>query len=167
MALQTAAVALASDCHTITFTPGYQSTIEGPRHAGGRVTHVPLSADQGWQVDPTAVSAAIVPGETRYMVINEPYNPAGTLMSHDVHMQLLRIAEAHNIYLMSDEAYRLLEHDPEDRLPSMADVYSRGISCVTMSKPWGACGVTIGWLAFQDLTIKQKLVDVQYFGACC
>ena len=36
-----------------------------------------------------------------------------------------------------------------------------------MSKPWGACGVTIGWLAFQDLSMKQALVDVQYFGTAC
>ena len=49
----------------------------------------------------------------------------------------------------------------------MADVYPKGLSCVTMSKPWGACGVTIGWLAFQDLSIKQRLVDVQYFGTAC
>ena len=33
-----------------------------------------------------------------------------------------------------------------------------------LSKPWGGCGITIGWLAFQDLTLKQRLVDVQYFG---
>jgi aspartate/methionine/tyrosine aminotransferase len=33
-----------------------------------------------------------------------------------------------------------------------------------MSKPWGACGITIGWLALQDLNLKQKLVDIQYFG---
>ena len=42
------------------------------------------------------------------------------------------------IYILSDEVYRLLEHDPEDRLPAMADAYCRGISTVTVSKPWGA-----------------------------
>jgi DNA-binding transcriptional MocR family regulator len=31
----------------------------------------------------------------------------------------------------------------------------------------GGCGITIGWLAFQDLSIKQKLVDAQYFGTAC
>ena len=72
------------------------------------------------------------------------------------------------MYILSDEVYRLLEHDPADRLPPMADAYSKGISCVTLSKPWGGCGISIGWLAFQDLSIKQRLVDVQYFGtACC
>ena len=36
-----------------------------------------------------------------------------------------------------------------------------------MSKPWGGCGITIGWLALQDLEMKQQLVDVQYFGTAC
>ena len=88
-------------------------------------------------------------------------------MSREVQLRLTALAEAHGIYILSDEVYRLLEHDPDDRLPAMADIYSKGLSCVTMSKPWGACGVTIGWLAFQDLSIKQALVDVQYFGTAC
>jgi aspartate/methionine/tyrosine aminotransferase len=68
---------------------------------------------------------------------------------------------------LCDEAYRLLEHDEKDRLPAMADIYENGISACTMSKPWGGCGITIGWLALQDLELKQKLVDVQYFGTAC
>ena len=63
--------------------------------------------------------------------------------------------------------YRLLEHDSADRLPAMADAYRRGISCVTLSKPWGGCGITIGWLAFHDVAIRQRLIDVQYFGTAC
>lgn len=54
------------------------------------------------------------------------------------------------------------------RIPAMANVYERGISCVTMSKPWGGCGISIGWLACSDSSMIQKLVDIQYFGtACC
>ena len=49
----------------------------------------------------------------------------------------------------------------------MADLYPRGISAVTLSKPWGGCGITIGWLACQDLALKQRLVDAQYFGTAC
>ena len=51
--------------------------------------------------------------------------------------------------------------------PSRLARYEGGISAVTLSKPWGGCGVTIGWLAFQDLSIRQRLVDVQYFGTAC
>ena len=162
-----AAFALAGDCHTIVFTPGYQSTVEAAAHAGGNVTRVQLSPSNGWQINVDDVLAAIKLNETKYLVINEPYNPAGTLMSKALQAELVSVCAEHGIRIMSDEVYRLLEHDPEIRLPSMAEAYELGISCVTMSKPWGACGVTIGWLAFQDLQIKQKLTDAQYFGTAC
>ena len=132
-------------------------------HAGSQVTRLTLSATDGWPVNLDAVEEAMKEN-TRYLVINEPFNPAGTLMSRDCQEQLIALAEKNGTYILCDEVYRLLEHDPRDRLPAMADAYHRGISCVTLSKPWGACGVTIGWLAFQDMSIKQKLVDVQYFG---
>jgi DNA-binding transcriptional MocR family regulator len=53
------------------------------------------------------------------------------------------------------------------RIPAMANAYEKGISVVTMSKPWGGCGISIGWLACSDLTMVQKLVDIQYFGSAC
>jgi aspartate/methionine/tyrosine aminotransferase len=166
-ALQTAAIALLdTDSHSIVFTPGYQSVLQAPLHAGSQVTQVPLHPDRHWQIDPAAVEAAIQ-SNTRYMVINEPYNPAGTLMSRQLQQQLKDIAEKNAMYLLSDEAYRLLEHDVNDRLPPMADLYSKGLSACTLSKPWGGCGVTIGWLALQDLELKQKIIDVQYFGTAC
>ena len=167
VALQTAAVALASDCHTIVFTPGYQSVVEMPGQAsGGNVTKIRLSAANDWEIDIDEVKLAIR-ADTKYMVINQPHNPTGTLMSLGAQTELVALARLHGIRLMSDEVYRLLEHDDADRLPSMADAYESGISVVTLSKPWGGCGVTIGWLAFADLDIKQRLVDVQYFGTAC
>lgn len=167
VALQTAAFALAADCHSIVFTPGYQSTVEAATHAGSDVTQIQLRANNGWQIDLDEVEAAIVPGRTRYMVINEPYNPAGTLMKKELQAELVALAARHGIYIMSDEVYRFLEHDPVDRLPAMVDIYDKGISAVTLSKPWGGCGITIGWLVFVDFAIKQQLVDVQYFGTAC
>ena len=164
VALLTVAHALTNGhTHSIVFDPAYQSTQEAPLHAGSQVTRIALKAENGWQIDPQDVRNA-VRENTRYMVINEPWNPGGTLMSCETQAELVAIAEQHGIYICSDEVYRLLEHDPKDRLPAMADAYSRGISCVTLSKPWGACGVTIGWLAFQDASIKQRLIDVQYLG---
>ncbi len=130
------------------------------------MTQIPLRPEENWQIDPGAVEAAIQ-SNTKYMVINEPYNPAGTLMNRRLQQQLRDIADKNGMYLLSDEAYRLLEHDVNDRLPPMADLYTRGLSACTLSKPWGGCGVTIGWLALQDLELKQKIIDVQYFGTAC
>ena len=167
VALQTAAYAvLGNDSHTIVFTPGYQSVQQAPEHALSKITRIKLNPENNWQIDPVEVEAAIE-RNTRYMVINEPYNPAGTLMKPEIQKKLVEIARKYNIVILSDEAYRLLEHDEKDRLPAMTDLYERGISACTMSKPWGGCGITIGWLALQDLDLKQRLVDIQYFGTAC
>ncbi|MBT5187875.1 MAG: pyridoxal phosphate-dependent aminotransferase [Kordiimonadaceae bacterium] len=165
--LQTAALALLDqNSHSIVFTPGYQSVLKAPDHAGSTLTEVPLYPENNWQIDPQKVADAMQEN-TKYMAINEPYNPAGTLMKPEAQQQLKEIAEKNDIYVMSDEIYRLLEHDQKDRLPAMADLYHKGISCGGLSKPWGGCGITIGWLAFQDLSIKQKIIDIQYFGTAC
>jgi aspartate/methionine/tyrosine aminotransferase len=167
VALQTASSALLDkDCHSIVFTPGYQSVQDAPVRAGSQVTKIRLRPETNWQINSEVVEAA-VQKNTKYIVINEPFNPTGTLISHNVQQQLKDIAQANDICILSDEVYRLLEHDPDDRLPAMADFYEKGISAVTLSKPWGGCGITIGWLAMQNHDLKQKIIDTQYFGTAC
>ena len=167
VAIQTASITLLDqNTHAITFTPGYQSVQEAPMHAGSEVTKIKLYPEYNWQINPEKVKEAIRPN-TKYISFNEPYNPAGTLMKANYQSELVKLAEKNDIYILSDEVYRLLEHDASDRLPAMADIYSKGISAVTMSKPWGACGVTIGWLAFQELELRQKLIDTMYFHTAC
>ena len=166
-ALQAAAYAvLDSDSHSLVFTPGYQSVQQAPEHALSETTKIKLHAKNQWQIDPVEVEKAIQ-SNTQYIVLNEPYSPAGTVMKASVQKALVAIARKHKITIMSDEAYRLLEHSKDDRLSSMADVYESGISACAISKPWGGCGIAIGWLAVQDMELKQKLVDVQYFGTAC
>ena len=133
VALQTAAFALASDCHSITFSPGYQSVVQAPVHAGGNVTTIELKASNGWQIDLDEVQAAIRE-DTRYLVVNSPYNPAGTLMSAELQAKLIALADAQGIYILSDEVYRLLEHEPQNRLPAMADRSDRNLKATRTSR---------------------------------
>ena len=88
-------------------------------------------------------------------------------MNEDDQSGFRDLAAANNIYVLCDEVYRLLEHDPLHRLPAMCEVYDKGISIVALSKPWGGCGVTIGWAAMQDRNLRQKMIDVAYFATAC
>lgn len=153
--------------HAISFSPGYQSVVQAPAHVGGSLTTIPLSPTNGWQIDVNEVEKAIRPGETRYIAINEPYNPAGTLMSSETQAELIALAMKHGLHILCDEVYRLLEHDPSDQIMAAADAYAKGISIVTLSKPWGACGVSIGWVATQDHGLLESISDCQYFGCAC
>ena len=168
VALQTAALAFASGYHSIVFTPGYQSTIESPQWAVNNkgVTEIPRRPENNWQVDTKKLKEAIR-DDTKFLILNEPYNPGGIVMTRELQQEIIEICEENDIVILCDEVYRLLEHDPIDRIPTMACSYKKGISAVTMSKPWGGCGITIGWLACSDLNLVQKLIDVQYFGTAC
>ena len=168
VAIQTAALAFAPGCHSIVFTPGYQSTVESPLWAVGNegVTKIKRRPENNWQVEPKKLMESIRPN-TKFLILNEPYNPGGVVMSSQLQRELIDICRKHGIIILCDEVYRLLEHSDDIRLPTMANAYERGISVVTMSKPWGGCGISIGWLACQDMDMVQKLVDVQYFGTAC
>ena len=169
VAIQTAALAFASNgVHSIVFTPGYQSTVESPKWAIGNagVTQIPREENDNWQVDIHKFKKAIRP-DTKFVILNEPWNPGGIVMSNQLQQEFIDVCRTNDIVILCDEVYRLLEHDESDRLPPMANAFEKGISAVTMSKPWGACGVTIGWLACQDMCMVQCLIDVQYFGTAC
>jgi aspartate/methionine/tyrosine aminotransferase len=170
VAIQVAAQAFARNCHSIVFTPGYQSTVESPEWAMNStgVTQIKRKASQRWQIDIDEVKKSIR-DDTKYMVINEPHNPGGIVMDITKQKELIELCQKHNIIILSDEVYRLLEHDADtDRIPAIAEAYSQGgVSCVTMSKPWGACGISVGWLACSNLDMISKLWDCQYFGTAC
>ena len=163
IAIQTAVMAFAPYCHSIVFTPGYQSTVQCGMYGNMGITEIPRRPENNWQVEPQKLRDAIQ-YNTKLVVLNEPHNPSGILMSATLQKEIIDICREHNIIILSDEIYRLLEHEDGIRLPTIANAYEKGISMVAMSKPWGGCGITIGWLACQDKEIVERLVDVQYFG---
>ena len=83
VAVQTAALAVCNNGdgetkHAIVFTPGYQSLVVGPAHAGAQVTQIPLSAANGWQIDPNKLNRpfAILPNIwslTNHTTLQERY----------------------------------------------------------------------------------------------
>lgn len=164
----TALALLNEGDHCIVITPSYQSLEESAKFAGCDITRVALSPDNGWELDLAAVEAAILPGKTKYIALNEPHNPSGHLMSADTQEGLIALGDKYDIHILSDEVYRLLELNPEqDRLPSSAELSHKAIALSTMSKPWGAGGMGIGWVACQDAVVKEKLLKAQHIFAVC
>jgi aspartate/methionine/tyrosine aminotransferase len=152
--------------HAIIVTPSYQSLEEGPKLAGCEISRVNLTPDNDWQLDINALEQAIQ-DNTKYIAINDPHNPSGTLLSYRTKQSLLKLAEKYDLIVFADEVYRLLEIDPGDRSPSMADLSKRALALGTMSKPWGAGGMGIGWVACQDKTICAQLLRAQHIYAVC
>lgn len=156
---------LTADDHAVVITPCYQSLLSVPA-SRCEVTAVSLDEATGWQLDLDKVQSALRPN-TRLIVINFPNNPTGALPKRSVMAELIEMVRKRGIYILSDEVYRLMESDPDDRLPPIADLYERGISISSMSKAYGLPGLRIGWLATRASEVIASAIEMKHYTSIC
>jgi aspartate/methionine/tyrosine aminotransferase len=156
---------LKSDDHAITVIPNYQS-VESVPLSICETTGIALEPESNWDLDLNRVRDAIRPN-TRVICINFPHNPTGKVISRDALIDLIAICRERNIYLFSDEVYRLLERRPEMTLPQVADLYERGLSLGVMSKAYGLPGLRLGWIASKDVELLRRMERVKHYTSIC
>ena len=121
--------------------------------AGGNVVDVPTYAKDNFFVSPQAIEAAITPN-TKALLIGFPSNPTGAVMDMAGMLEIARIAEKHDLIVISDEIYDRLVYGDHDHimfaaLPGMAE---RTIHLGGMSKDYAMTGWRIGYaLGPEDL----------------
>lgn len=160
-------VLLAPGDHVIATFPGYQSLYEIAQAAGCTVTHWPLTpGPTGWQLDLDFLARSITP-QTKLLVINFPHNPTGFLPMRSELDRIILLARRHGLTIFSDEMYRLLEYRPADRLPSIAELYERGIALSGLSKAFALPGLRIGWLATHDQDLLGRCLAFHDYTTLC
>ena len=153
--------------HVVVMTPSYQSLHEVPRSIGCGVTPWPLEAGRReWRLDLGGLERALT-GRTRMVVINSPHNPTGAQVTRADLDAIVALARSRGAWLFSDEMYRLLEHDPADRVPAAADLYERGVSLSGLSKAFGLPGLRIGWLAARNPELPMRLLELKDYTTIC
>lgn len=156
---------LNDDDHAIIITPNYQSAETIPASIC-QVSGISLDARNNWNLDLQKIKDAIRPN-TRLISINFPHNPTGKVISKETLDDLIDIARERDIYLFSDEVYRLMERSEDIRLPQIADIYEKGLSLNVMSKSYGLPGLRIGWIASQDLKLLDKMEKMKHYLSIC
>jgi aspartate/methionine/tyrosine aminotransferase len=152
--------------HAVVVTPCYQSLYAIPRAIGASVTRVPLDPERGWELDLDRVARAIT-SRTRLVVANFPNSPTGALPDRATFEGLVTLAESAGAVLLSDEVYRLLEHDPADRLPAAVEASERAVTLSVMSKVFGLAGLRIGWLASRDHELLRRVESFKHYTTIC
>lgn len=152
--------------HIICTFPGYQSLYEIAQSMGCEVTKWKLNEENGWGVNPTFLDKNIK-SNTKLIVVNFPHNPTGSLIKKENFKKITEIAKKNDLYLFSDEMYRFLEFNPDDRLPSACEVYDKAVSLFGMSKTFGMAGVRIGWLVTKDKKIFEEMKIFKDYTTIC
>jgi len=152
--------------HIIVQYPAYQSLYQIAESAGCRVSRWMMEEKNGWKPDIEELKE-IIGTDTKAIVINTPHNPTGYHFSDSEFREIRDIAAEKGIAVLSDEVYRGLEYNRNERLPAMAEIYERGVSIGVMSKAFGLAGLRIGWLISKDKTLLNRIISFKDYTTIC
>jgi aspartate/methionine/tyrosine aminotransferase len=127
---------------------------------GARTVEVPLDPDRGFAVDYAALERATTP-RARVLVLVNPSNPTGAVLGRGDVEGLLRFAEAHDLWVVSDETYEdFVLEPPSDgwasagSFPAHAD---RVVVLGSFSKSAGLSGWRVGWIVGPPELVHEVL----------
>ena len=164
---------LEPDDEVVVVSPCYDSLANVASYLGCRVVRwslaeapEPPDGPGGWRLDLTTLESLLTP-RTRLVVANFPHNPTGHLPTHSEWRSLVELVAETGAWLFSDEMYRGLEFDPAARLPSGCDLYERAITLCGLSKTYGLPGLRVGWLALQDVALRDRFLCWKDYPTIC
>ena len=131
--------------------------------AGGVPVEVPSCPENDFQLDPEQIRSAIT-GRTKAIFVGYPNNPTGAVASRQVLAEVAKIAEEHNLLIISDEIYdRLVYNHEHVCVPALDDATrKRTILLGGLSKDYAMTGWRIGYACGPSEIIKGMVRIHQY-----
>ena len=159
-------------CMTAILDPGDEVIIPTPCFvayqpevimAGGVPVEIPTRMEDNFQVDPDRIRKAVTP-RTKAIFVGYPSNPTGAVASREVLVEIARIAEEHDLLIVSDEIYdRLVYGIPHVCVPALSEsIKERTILLGGFSKDYAMTGWRIGYAAGPRDIIKGMVRIHQY-----
>lgn len=103
---------------------------------------------------------SLIDDKTKAILINNPGNPCGNVFSRLHLLEIIAIAERHNLTIISDEIYEYftfgdVEFHPLSSLSKNVPV----LTCSGLSKRFMMPGIRMGWILINDR--NGRLADVR------
>ena len=129
----------------IVFDPCYDSYEPSITLAGGITIHLPLCGEK-FTIDWSAVESAIGK-RSRMIIINSPHNPSGSTLSRADLVELERLAEKHDLIVVSDEVYEHLIYDKaaHNSVLQLPGLRARSFAIFSFGKTYSVTGWKTGY----------------------
>lgn len=131
--------------------------------AGGAPVEVPARVENNFMVDPADILKALTP-RTKCIFIGYPSNPTGAVATREVLLEVGKIAEEHDLLVITDEIYDRLVYDFEHVcFPALDEnLKKRTILLGGFSKNYAMTGWRIGYACGPDDLIEGMMHIHQY-----
>ncbi|CAN5318970.1 aminotransferase [soil metagenome] len=130
----------------LVFQPMYDSYVPIIRLAGGIPKFLRLEPPH-WRLPEEAIRAAITP-KTRYVILNNPLNPAAVVYPREDLEMLGRICQEFNLIAICDEVWEHVVFDGRKHIPLIAipGMRDRTVKIGSAGKMFGLTGWKIGFV---------------------
>ena len=139
--------------------PGWPNYAMAVQLVQGVPVRYPLRSERGFRPDPAEL-AGLVTDRTRLIVVNTPSNPLGTVLHAAEVEALVRFAEEHDLWLLSDECYDALTFGSPHVSPGRFDRDGRVLSAFSFSKTYAMTGLRVGYLVTPE-DVAQHAAKLQ------
>ena len=130
----------------IVFSPFYENYAADAILAGAQPIYVPLRAPD-FAYDPDELARAFAQGAKAIIVCN-PSNPTGKVFTRAELLEILRLAERHDAYVITDEPYEHIVYAPHQHVhcAALPGAFERTITCNSLSKTYAITGWRLGYV---------------------
>ena len=115
--------------------------------------YYPLRPENGFLPDPKDIADRIT-SKTRVLLVNFPSNPLGSVPTQGLLNQLYEVAQAHDLWIVSDECYDQIVFEGTSPSPAVNDPDGRVISTYSFSKTYAMTGWRVGYAS-----VPRQVVD--------
>jgi aspartate aminotransferase len=143
--------------------PGFVSYSALTKLAGGTPVPVPLREDL--TLSPAAVEERITE-DTAAVIVNSPANPTGAVNPPADMREFARIADEHDVLVVSDEVYEHIVFEGTHRSPMEFAESDNVVLINAASKTYSMTGWRLGWVVASERRIERMLRVHQYVQAC-
>lgn len=139
----------------ILIEPAYDSYAPSVETFGGKVVSYRLAPPQ-YKIDWAAFAQLISP-KTKMIIINNPQNPIGKILSISDLEALEKLTEGTDIIVLSDEVYEHLVYDGREHASVMRfpELFKRSIACFSFGKTFHATGWKVGYVVAPEYLMSE------------
>jgi aminotransferase len=146
--------------------PGYVAYAADVTLAGGTVVPVRTSVEDQFEVKAEAIEAALTK-RAKVILLGNPNNPTGAVIARPELEKIARLAERHDLVVVSDEVYsRLVYREEYTSIASLLGMRERTILVNGFSKAYAMTGWRIGYVC-APARLMEAILKVHQYAMMC
>ena len=164
-------VAMMTACNpgdkVIVFSPFYENYAADAILCGAEPIHVTLHPPN-FVFDPDELERAFKQ-KPKALVLCNPANPSGKVFTRDELLFIAKLAEEHDIFVLTDEVYEHIVYEPHRHtyFAALPGMFERTLCCSSLSKTYSMTGWRLGYVIASPTVINEarKVHDFLTVGA--